>query len=122
MRFLVEKFNPKCEFKKEREYYGRKKFNEAYGESDQLENFISLAQNKYRTFYGVTLTLGNGNSSNRYFAFREGALEYYNTILNYVEEDPDYYYNGSIVMNEFSTQLIPEEIKSMEFLDEVEEI
>ncbi len=119
MRFLVEKFNPDDE-----NYRPNLKqlIKEAYGESDQLENFISLAQNKYRTFYSVTLTLGNGNSSNRYFAFREGALEYYNTILNYVEEDPNYYYNGSVVINEFSTQLVPEEINSMEFLDKMEEI
>lgn len=93
---------------------------EAYGESDQLDTFVTQAQNKYRTFYRVTLNMFNDRSSTRFFAFLDAAKEYYDSIKKSAEEDKDYYYNSSLELVEIKTILEEDELASIDFLDEEE--
>lgn len=93
---------------------------EAYGESDQLEDFVYLAQNKFRTFYRVTLKLRGQDSSTRYFAFLEGAREYYNNILKSIEEDRSYYEDADLEIVEVKTTFEEDSIANKYFMNEEE--
>lgn len=68
---------------------------EAFGESEELNTFVSQIERRFRKYYEVTLSL-NGNESRRYFAFEEAAKKYYDGLVNEANSDKEYYDGASV--------------------------
>lgn len=88
-----------------------KLLKEAYGESTELDTFVSQVERRFSEYYLVELKLGRENSR-RYFSLKDGAYDYYNSLLKLAKEDPDYYDGASISLSEVSVQPMYDELES----------
>ena len=82
---------------------------EDFGESEELNTFVSQIERRFRKYYEITLSL-NGNVSRRYFAFEEAARKYYDGLVKEARADVDYYDGANI------------EFKAVEVLRDEEEL
>lgn len=82
---------------------------EAFGESEELNTFVSQIERRFRKYYEVSLSL-NGNVSRRYFAFEEAARKYYDGLVKEAQADIEYYDGANI------------EFKAVEVLRDEEEL
>lgn len=86
-----------------------KLLKEDYGESAELDNFVYLIERRFRKYYEVTLSL-DGRVSRKYFAFEDGARDYYDGLVKDAQEDKEYYDGAKI------------EFKAIEVLRDEEDI
>ena len=92
--------------------YRMKFLKESYGESEQLDDFVYLALNRYRTYYLVELIL-NKQSTIKYFALKEGAKEYFDKVSKLMKEDQEYYDNATLTLEEVKVKLERDELDSV---------
>lgn len=88
---------------------GMKRLKEAYGESEELDNFVYQIEKRFRKYYEVTLSL-DGRVSRKYFAFEDAAKTYYDNLVKEANEDKEYYDGAKI------------EFKAIEVLRDEEDI
>ena len=87
---------------------------ENFGESEELNTFVNQANNRFRTYYVVTLVLDNGEDfSERYFAYKEAAQKYYDSMISEIDGDREYYGdNASVSLDKVTVNLNTENIVS----------
>lgn len=83
---------------------------ENFGESEELNTFVNQANNRFNTYYVVTLNL-NDKVSNRYFAYRESAKKYYDTLQSEIIKDPEYYDDADISLKKVTINLEEENLE-----------
>lgn len=97
---------------------------EAFGESDELDTFVSQVERRFRNYYHVALVLKSGTlKQNRYFFSEDAAREYYNNIKEDAVTNKDYYDGAELTIEKVLVEPRYEEIDS-EIIgtnDEVEE-
>lgn len=84
---------------------------ENFGESEELNTFVNQATNRFNIYYVVTLIL-NDKISNRYFAYRESAKKYYDTLQSEITKDPEYYDDADISLKRVTINLEEENLEN----------
>lgn len=85
---------------------------EEFGESRELDTFISQLERRFNYYYEVTLIL-DGVRSRRYFAYEEGARDYYNNLVKEAQEDLIYYKDAKIILKRVDIKTQEEELDSI---------
>ena len=99
-----------------------RRLKEAYGESKELDNFVELAQEDFRTYYKVEARRKNGTpkTQERYFYNEESAREYYEKFLEDIVDDYRWE-DAEIFLYEVNVKLNQEELESKMIYEEDEE-
>lgn len=66
-----------------------KLLKEDYGQSEELDTFISQLDRKYNQYFQVTIS-NNNKKTEEYFSFESAAKEYYNKLLDEMQSDSFY--------------------------------
>ena len=96
-----------------------KLLKEAYGESNELDDFVYLSENRFSSYFKVTLDMRKGDErtadrySNRYFYSEDAARDYYDKIVKDMKSDKSYYEHAVITLSK--VRLNPEEEELEEF-------
>lgn len=90
---------------------------EAYGESDDLDDFVDYAKNRFRFYYRVTLARKENYEdeyqySDKYFYSKDAAEEYYDKILKDMKKEKDYYQWSEISLTRVDVRLEEDELKN----------
>ena len=98
---------------------------EAYGESNELDDFVYLQNNRFSTYYQITLVV-DGRASIRYFAYEDAARDYYDKLIEDINNDKEYYENTQVTFSKVLVNADYDELESfdsrLEFEEEEEEI
>ncbi len=90
---------------------------EDYGESEELDNFVHLLDDRFSEYYMVTLKDGR-ISSRKYFSFENAAKEYYDKWLKDAKKDKAMYDGYSITLTKVTLEPEYEDQKEETIYDE----
>ena len=93
---------------------------EAYGESNELDNFVYLQNNRFSTYYQITLVV-NGRASTRYFAYEDAARDYYDKLIEDINNDKEYYEDTQVTFSKVLVNADYDELESFDSRLEFEE-
>lgn len=93
--------------------------NEAYGQSSELDDFVSYSKNRFKTYYYVRLKLNTGATRDYNFRDESSALEFYNNIKEESLEDESYYTDAELSLHK--VELVEDDSEEkFEYLAETE--
>ena len=94
---------------------------EDYGESEELNNFIKMLQNRFNPYYVVTLKLDN-KTQNTYFAYEDAARDYHKKIQDEINNDREYFDGADLTLTKVTLEYDEDELESdIYFNDEEDE-
>lgn len=101
--------------------------NEDYGQSTDLDEFDSQARGRFDTYWKVILEIKetynarNSRYQTELFAFEDAARDYYNKLLEDIEEEKYDWYHTNVQLIEVKVNLTEEELEEKDFWETDEE-
>lgn len=86
-----------------------KLLKEDFGESEELNTFVSQIERRFGTYYQVTLKVGS-QESRKYFAYDSAARKYYESLKSEAENNKEYYDGSQIELTKITVSRDEEEL------------